>query len=59
MARQMNSWGPDGCERCLDKIVDHLEKEAKKRKLPIPFRRTLARLLVKRAIRLARKRGTA
>ncbi len=55
MARQMNSWGPDGCERRLDTIVDHLEKEAKRRRLPIPFRRTLARLLVRRAIRKARK----
>jgi len=59
MARQMDGWGPGGCEKRLEKIVDHLEKEAKRRKLPIPFRRTLARLLVRRAIRLARKRGVA
>lgn len=51
----MDAWGPDGCETHLEKIVDHLEREAKKRKLPIPFRRTLARLLVRRAIRKARK----
>lgn len=59
MARQMNNWGPDGCEIHLAKIVDHLEKEAKRRKVPIPFRRTLARLLVRRAIRRARKKETA
>lgn len=59
MARQMDGWGPGGCEKRLETIVDHLEKEAKRRRLPIPFRRTLARLLVRRAIRLARKRGVA
>ncbi len=59
MARQMDAWGPDGCETRLDKIVDHLEREAKKRRLPIPFRRTLARLLVRRAIRQTRKKEAA
>lgn len=55
-ARQMNEWGPDGCERNIDVIVGWLEEEAKNRKLP--FIRWGAKTLVRVAIRRARRHKT-
>lgn len=51
-ARQMNEWGPDGCEENLSTIIGWLEKEAKERK--IAFSRKGARVLVKACIWAAR-----
>ena len=50
MERSMNKWG-SACatDPHLTTIVDHLEKEAKKRGLP--FVRKLGEMLVKRAVR--------
>ncbi len=50
MSRLMDGWG-SACAKDphLTTIVDHLEKEAKKRKLP--FVRKLAEALIKRAVR--------
>jgi hypothetical protein len=53
-ARLMDIWGVDGCRKRMESILDRLEKEAEKRRLSIPFRRSLARLMVLRAIRRAR-----
>lgn len=55
-ARQMDEWGPEGCEKNLATIVGWLEEEAKNRKLP--FIRWGARTLVLVAIRRARKHKT-
>jgi len=55
MAYKMDQWGVDGCLERMDTILDHMEKEAAKRKLNFPFCRSLARLLVMRAIRAARR----
>lgn len=55
MAVKMNVWGPDECLSHLEEIVDVMESEAGKRKLP--FLRAAGRLLVKKAIANARKRG--
>jgi hypothetical protein len=52
-AREMDARGPDWCEANLDTIVGWLREEATKRKLP--FVDMAGRLLVKRAIRNARK----
>jgi hypothetical protein len=54
-ARWMDRLGPDGCEEKIDVIVDRLETEAKKRKITFPFRRAVAKKLVRWAIRRARK----
>ena len=53
-AQIMDSEGPDWCERHLETIVSWLAEEAKRRRLP--FIHTLGRLLVRRAIRNARKK---
>jgi hypothetical protein len=50
----MDENGPDWCEENLETIVGWLQEEAKRRKLP--FVRTGARLLVRYAIRRARKK---
>lgn len=52
-AREMDARGPEWCEANLDTIVGWLREEASKRKLP--FVDMAGRLLVKRAIRNARK----
>ena len=52
-AREMDARGPDWCEANIDTIVGWLREEATKRKLP--FVDMAGRLLVKRAIRNARK----
>ena len=53
--REMNSWGPDKCLDRIDRIVDWMAVEAKKRHLP--FVRAAAVLLVRRAVRRARAKG--
>jgi hypothetical protein len=52
-AREMNARGCDWCEANLDTLVGWLREEATKRKLP--FVDMAGRLLVKRAIRNARR----
>ncbi len=56
MARLMNRWGPDGCRqpKRMKAILDKMEIEAKKRKLP--FVRPAAKRLVGIAIRRAEKK---
>ena len=56
MSRLMDGWG-SACAKDphLTTIVDHLEKEAKKRKLP--FVRKLAEALIKRAVRQSEKQS--
>lgn len=49
----MNAWGPDRCERRIATILGWMRKEARKRKLP--FSALGAKLLVRWAIRRARK----
>jgi hypothetical protein len=53
-ARQMDEWGCDECERRMEEIVTHLREEAKARGLP--FIDVAVRLLVRRAIKNARKK---
>lgn len=52
-ALEMNSRGPDWCENNLEQILGWLEEEAKKRKLP--FVKTVAKLMVQRAISKSRR----
>lgn len=52
-AREMDAKGCDWCEKNIDTIVGWLRQEAAKRRLP--FLDLPARMLVKRAIRAARK----
>lgn len=56
MAVQMNAWGPDECLNHIEEIVDVMEAEAKKRKLP--FLRAAGRILVRKAIRDSRGNGS-
>jgi len=49
----MEQTDPGWCERNIDTIVGWLEEEAKKRKLP--FIKTVAKMLVKRAIKNAQR----
>lgn len=53
-ANIMDVWGCDVCETKIDEIVGWLKEEAQNRKLP--FVETAAKLLVKRAIKNARKK---
>lgn len=53
-AKQMDAWGCDVCETKIDEIVGWLKEEAYNRKLP--FVETAAKLLIKRAIKNARKK---
>ena len=55
-ARKMNLWGVDGCEERMDEIIEHLRGQATKRGLP--FIERVARLLVRWAIRNARRKAT-
>lgn len=52
-ALQMNAEGPDWCEENIGSILGWLEEESKKRNLP--FVRTVAKLMVQRAINRSRK----
>lgn len=51
-AATMDVWGEDECVRRMDEIVGWLKEEADRR--GVPFIETAARLMVKRAIYLAR-----
>ena len=51
-ALEMNAKGPEWCERNMATILDWLRRESEKRKLP--FVESLAKMLVKRAIRQSR-----
>lgn len=51
-AVMMNNWGPDICEQKTDVIVGWLKEEAEKRKLP--FIETIAKMIIKKAIKKAR-----
>lgn len=52
---QMDAWGPDECERPerIDEVVAVMREEAKARGLP--FLDAVGRMLVRRAIKLARQ----
>jgi hypothetical protein len=52
-AAQMDRWGCDECERRIEQIVGWLREEAGKRRLP--FANVMGRMLVRLAIRNARK----
>jgi len=52
-ALEMNTKGPDWCEENLGTILDWLNEESKKRNLP--FVRTVAKLMVQRAINKSRR----
>lgn len=54
-ARLMDEHGPDWCEEHLDEISGWLEEEAQKRKLP--YIHAAGKLMVRLAIRRARKKG--
>lgn len=56
-AREMDTRGPEWCDRNLDTIVGWLREEAKRRKLP--FFDQATRLLVRHAIRKARSNSPA
>lgn len=53
----MDAWGCDECEQRIDEIVGWLREEAGKRGLP--FLDIAGRMLVKRAIRNARRAAAA
>ncbi len=55
-AAVMNSQGPDWCEQNSKTIVGWMKEEAQKRKLKLLFNEKLAALLVKRAIKNARRK---
>jgi hypothetical protein len=66
MVDRMNRWGPSSCREHLDEIVEALQSEFARRRekqlLPrklalIPFSRVIARVLVKRACKLAESRS--
>jgi hypothetical protein len=48
-AKVMNLWGSEKCKQNIEIIIDWLQEEARKRKLP--FVRHLAKLLINRAIK--------
>jgi hypothetical protein len=52
-ANTMNAWGADKCNENIDIILDWLKEEADSRKLP--FIRSLAKVLVKKAIKNSKK----
>lgn len=49
----MNRLGPDGCEREFDNLLHEIQGSAKKAKLP--FNRSIAARLLRRAIKKSRK----
>jgi hypothetical protein len=57
-AAEMDKMGPEWCERNVPVIVGWLEEEAKSRGFRF-FTRIAARMLVKKAIRLARRDASA
>lgn len=52
-ARVMDKWGPDTCLERIEEILDWLQDEASERDLP--FVRSVAKAIVRLAIRRARK----
>ena len=52
-AKQADQWGPDECEKRADEIIGWMRAEATKRRLP--FFDPVGRMILKRAIRAARK----
>lgn len=52
MARKMDQWGPDESLNHLEEIVDVMQETAEKRGLP--FLRTAAKMMVRRAISKSR-----
>ena len=52
-AIRMNAWGCAGCRERIEEIIDHLKAQAAKMKMP--FNRSVAKLMVYRAIRRAEK----
>jgi hypothetical protein len=52
----MDHYGPQKCRERIDEIIGWLKEEADKRRLP--FNETLARLVVRLAIRRAEKKQT-
>ena len=52
-AAQLDQWGPDGCIRRIEEIVQHLREAAAKRGLP--FLATAARIAIGRAVEAARQ----
>ena len=55
-AAVMNSEGPDWCEQNIKTIVGWMKEEAQKRKLKLLFNEKIAALLVKKAIKNARRK---
>lgn len=53
LERRMNNWGPDTCETKMDFILKKLSVAAARRK--IPFSKMLVKILVRKAIRSARR----
>lgn len=51
--KQMNLWGPDGCERNIDIISGWLEAEANKR--GIPYLNSLGKVLISASIKRSRR----
>ena len=54
IARMMDVGGPDWCEENIESIVDKMETEAKRRR-SLLFTRGIAKMLIRRAVRKARK----
>lgn len=52
-AQKADSWGPDECEKRADEILGWMRAEATKRRLP--FFDPVGRMILRRAIRAARK----
>lgn len=58
-AAYMDKMGPDWCEQNLDQIVGWLREEHSRQKVAIPFVEAAVRMLVKYAIRKARKKANS
>lgn len=56
-AQIMDERGPGWCRENIEKLVDWLQREAKKRRLP--FHRRIGRYLVNRAIKNSLRSGEA
>ena len=58
-AQYMDKMGPDWCDQNMDQIVGWLKEEHARQKVAIPFVDAAVRLLVKYAIRKARKKANS
>lgn len=61
MAKKMDKWGPDTCEKNINKIVTHLLSQSKRlipalAKTPKPLQRAAALRMIKIAIHRSRGR---